>query len=404
VSALLLVVALPVGLAGTPSTTLRSEVFEEVWTTVRDQFFDPHLNGVDWVSAKQRYSAKVDHAQTAEEFAAVVNQMLSELRTSHTHYYTPQDPAYFHLCGIFWPVLEPKLKAFLTGGKPDYVGIGIFTELKGGKTFVSGVLDGSPAASVGLKVGDEILRVDGAPFQAVGSFAGNANRPVEVQVKRASDGAPTIVTVTAKLLDPTTMFLDAMKASVQVIEHNGVKVGYLHIWSYAGEVYQDQLEEELDTRLHEADALVLDLRDGYGGAGPEHLRPFLVPPLTTTLIMRNGKHSAHEEAWTKPVCLLVNEGTKSGKEMIAYYFKRARRGSIVGTRTAGEVMAGRPFVLKDGSLLYLAVGEVLIEGRRAEGNGVTPDVEVPFTTEYAQGKDPQKERAVEAVASKVDSR
>src|ERR1035438_7369417 len=63
------------------------------------------------------------------------------------------------------------------------------------------------------------LRVDGAPFQAVGSFAGNANRPVEVQVKRASDGAPTIVTVTAKLLDPTTMFLDAMKASVQVIEH-----------------------------------------------------------------------------------------------------------------------------------------------------------------------------------------
>jgi carboxyl-terminal processing protease len=90
--------------------------------------------------------------------------------------------------------------------------------------------------------------------------------------------------------------------------------------------------------------------------------------------------------------------------MIAYYFKRARRGSIVGTRTAGEVMAGRPFVLKDGSLLYLAVGEVLIEGRRAEGNGVTPDVEVPFTTEYAQGKDPQKERAVEAVASKVDSR
>src|ERR1035438_10734566 len=96
VSALLLVVALPVGLAGTPSTTLRSEVFEEVWTTVRDQFFDPHLNGVDWVSAKQRYSAKVDHAQTAEEFAAVVNQMLSELRTSHTHYYTPQDPAYFH--------------------------------------------------------------------------------------------------------------------------------------------------------------------------------------------------------------------------------------------------------------------------------------------------------------------
>src|ERR1019366_9716812 len=99
-------------------------------------------------SSDLRYSAKVDQAQTAEEFAAVVNQMLSELRTSHTHYYTPQDPAYFHLCGIFWPVLEPKLKAFLTGGKPDYVGIGIFTELKGGNAFVNGVLYSLSAASI----------------------------------------------------------------------------------------------------------------------------------------------------------------------------------------------------------------------------------------------------------------
>ncbi len=79
-----------------------------------------------------------------------------------------------------------------------------------------------------------------------------------------------MLAVTPKMLDPATMFLDAMKASVQVIEKEGVKVGYIHVWSYAGEVYQDQLEEELNGRLREADGLVLDLRDGWGGANPKY--------------------------------------------------------------------------------------------------------------------------------------
>jgi carboxyl-terminal processing protease len=33
--------------------------------------------------------------------------------------------------------------------------------------------------------------------------------------------------------------------------------------------------------------------------------------------------------------------------------------------------------------------------------GVTPTIEVPFTVEYAQGKDPQLERAIEFLSRSV---
>jgi carboxyl-terminal processing protease len=47
------------------------------------------------------------------------------------------------------------------------------------------------------------------------------------------------------------------------------------------------------------------------------------------------------------------------------------------------------------------VVDVLIDGERLEGKGVIPDIEVPFTLEYAQGKDPQVERAVEVLLEQV---
>jgi len=51
--------------------------------------------------------------------------------------------------------------------------------------------------------------------------------------------------------------------------------------------------------------------------------------------------------------------------------------------------------MQDGSLLYLAVADVYVNGgQRLEGKGVTPDIVVPFPLEYSQGVDPQKERAI----------
>jgi carboxyl-terminal processing protease len=79
-------------------------------------------------------------AQSSEEVAAVVNQMLSELKTSHTRFYTANEPAYYQILGIFQPrnpdLLKP-LKNLFPNGKIEYSGIGIFTKNINGKTLLA---------------------------------------------------------------------------------------------------------------------------------------------------------------------------------------------------------------------------------------------------------------------------
>jgi carboxyl-terminal processing protease len=376
----------------------RAHIFQEVWQTVHDNYFDPLFNGTDWDAARKRFVSEAAKARTDEEFSGIINSMLGELRTSHTHFYGKRDPEYFQLVGLFWSILEPQLKPFLQDGKPRYPGIGMSTYTAEGRLFIRHLFDGSPAALAGLHSGDEILDADGAPFHAIGSFTGKVGKTVKLRIRRAAGAEPAYVPVVPKLLDATTMFLDAMKASVEVIDCDGVKVGYVHIWSYAAESYQAQLDAELNGRLRGADALVLDLRDGWGGASPRYLWPFIAPSLTLTITGRGTEPTTHEEAWTKPVCLLVNEGTRSGKELLTYYFKKTRRGSVVGSRTAGALVFGRPMVMSDGSLLFLAASDLAIDGKRLEGVGVSPDVEVPFLPKFTGGSDPQKQRAIETAA------
>lgn len=381
------------------------KVFEQVWQTVNDNFYDPKFNGIDWKAMRQTYASQAAQARSPEALAIVVNQMLAELKASHTHYYTSAEPEYYQLAGVFWQRgIQRQLKPFLSNGKLEYVGIGASTRELDGKTFIRAVLDGSPAANAGLKLGDQILNIDGKPFQPVQSFAAKVDRPVNIQIQRTADAASQTIAVTPKRLDPTTMFLDAMKASVQVIDRDGKKIGYIHIWSYADDVYQRQLEQELSDRLSQVDGLVWDLRDGWGGAEPSYLNPFTAPAPTVTFTNRDGTKGSFNLPWKKPVVMLVNQGSRSGKEILAYGFRQFHVGKIVGSKTAGAVLAGRAFIMQDGSLLYLAVADVLVDGQRIEGKGVAPDIDVPLTVPYAQGRDPQKEGAIAAVLEAIAKR
>lgn len=377
------------------------QVFEQVWQTVNDNFYDPEFNGVDWKAERKQYASQAANAPSPQEFATVVNRMLSELKASHTHFYTQTEPEYYQLAGIFWPGIREELEPLLPEDKLEYTGIGVYTRAVEGKIFVRAILEGSPAAKAGLQVGDEIVSVEGHPFQPVQSFAEKADQAVELQIRRQPDSAPTGIQVTPTIFDPTTLFLDVLKESVEIVERNSKKIGYIHIWSYADPIYQQQLEQELMTRLSGADGLVWDLRDGWGGARLSYLSPFTAPAPTVTIIPRDDPAFSSSSHWQKPVVMLVNQGSRSGKEMLAYAFRKYDVGPIVGSQTAGAVLAGRAFVMSDGSLLYVAVADVLIDGQRLEGQGIMPDIVVPFPIEYAGGTDPQKERAIEVVSDAV---
>ena len=84
---------------------------------------------------------------------------------------------------------------------------------------------------------------------------------------------------------------------------------------------------------------------------------------------RNGASELENVKWRKRVAMLVNGGTRSGKELPAYGFKKYRLGEVIGSRTEGAVLAATVFLI-GGGLLLLAVGDVHVDGERLEGVGV----------------------------------
>jgi len=379
----------------------RLAVFDEVWQRVRDYFYDPTLRHLDWTALREKYRPLVAVA-SEEERPAVIKRMLDELAASHTKYYTSADPAYYQLLDIFAGSLRREIRQLFPDGQVMYSSIGIFTQPIEDKTFISGILDGFPAAKAGLQVGDELLTADGTPYHPVRSLTAKVNQEVTLQVRRSRDEPPQDVVVIPQQTRPNEAFLKAMQESARIIHAHGVAIGYIHVWSYAGQQYQRLLEHEIFAgTLKEAEALVLDLRDGWGGAQAHYLDLFNVQGPTVTMVDRNGDVSVANVKWRKSVVMLVNGGTRSGKEILAYGFKKYGLGEVIGTRTAGAVLAARAFLLSDGSLLFLAVDDVFVDGAHLEGVGVTPTIEVPFTVAYAHGQDPQLERALEIVSRSV---
>jgi carboxyl-terminal processing protease len=380
------------------------KVFDQVWQTVNDNFYDPNFNGVDWKNIRQKYKPQITQAKSSEEVAAVINQMLSQLRTSHTHFYTQNEPAYYQLLGVFLPrstELKKQFQKFFPTGKVEYTGIGVATKDINGKIFVSAIFDGSPAAKSDLKVGDQILSVDGKPYHPIQSFVGKAGQKVKLLIQRTVlSNSQQEIAIAPQILNAITMFLDAQQASIQLIEREGKKIGYVHIWANAADSNQQQLQDELIFgRLKDADGLVLDLRDGWGGGEIGYLNIFTAKSgPSVTSVPRDGKRYTYQYQWKKPVVMLVNDGSRSSKEILAFAFQQHRIGQVIGSKTTGAVVAGRPFIMEDGSLLYVAVANVFLnEKQRLEGKGVTPDISVPFSLEYAKGADPQKQRAIETV-------
>ena len=375
--------------------------FDQVWELVRDRFYDPHLNGLDWQEERGRFRPQAASARSREDAAVVINAMLAKLGASHTHYYTPEEPAYYQLADIFASWLERRgLDRVFPRGNVSYPGIGVFTEADNqGRTFITGVIEGAPAHAAGVLLGDEILSADDHPFQPIDSFRGKVGARVSLEIRRASGAAPIAISLMPADLHPNEMFLSGLKASARLIATDKAKIGYVHVWSYANPRIQSALEDLMsEGPLKDADALVWDLRGGWGGAQPQYLDLFNPRAPTMQIKDRNGATGFVDVKWRKPVAMLINEGTRSGKEVLAYGFKEYGLGELIGGRTEGAVLAATAFLIGDDGLLLLAVEDVLVDGKRLEGVGVTPTIEVPFDWRYAAGGDPQLDRAVQVLA------
>src|SRR5258705_994389 len=177
----------PADSATSQPVSARIATFEEVWRTVRDRFYDPHLHGLDWSAVRERYLPDATRASSEEALASVINSMLSELHASHTRYYTPEGPEYYQLSDIFAGALRRRgLERAFPGGRISYPGVSVLSRLyMQGRTVITGVIQGTPAEQAGLLAVDEIGFAEGAPFQPVQSFRGKVGREVVLGLRRA---------------------------------------------------------------------------------------------------------------------------------------------------------------------------------------------------------------------------
>jgi C-terminal processing protease CtpA/Prc len=274
-----------------------------------------------------------------------------------------------------------------------YEGIGIASKVIDGKRFVTDVYDGGPAALAGVLTGDEIISADGKPFSEMGSFGGKSGKAVALEVRHAAGAEPVTLTVGVEKLDPMQTYMDAIRDSARIIDQGNRKVGYVHIWMYASDRVSDVLNQLLATKLKDVDGLVVDMRSRWGG-GPADAGEMFVGGTADMVVTENdGKPNYVNTRFHKPVVAIIDEGTRSSMEIMAYALKKNGI-PLVGQPTAGDVLAARAYALPDDSILELAVADVTIDGQHLEANPVTPTVPVPFDARYANGADPQLDAAL----------
>src|SRR5215471_13745993 len=123
------------------SSTDRINVFEQVWETINQRYYDPSFKGVDWRNVHDSYRPLVDKVGTDEEFYEVLKRMVGELHDAHTRFHTPEERRE-----------RERLQAVSAG-------LSIFDVE--GKPVVVGVEPDTDAARAGVEIGMIVLQIDG---------------------------------------------------------------------------------------------------------------------------------------------------------------------------------------------------------------------------------------------------
>lgn len=352
--------------------------FEELSTKLEEHGLPQMVGAAQWkdmvTDAKPGLTRCLDHAC----FAETVNRLFESTTISHFHYYTDDEWGYWHLRSAFG----------VGDGDREVEHIGVFPQRIDGRWFVRGVFESSPASKVDLRVGDELVEVNGEPFHPIRSFRGLAGGEARVSIARRPGVRSTLsIPVVKQSLHQAVQ--RAMRDSVRVVEHGPRRFAYLHAWTLLGDGGE---YEALGKLQGEVDGLLLDFRDGFGGS-PFDARSFL-------LGRKKGEVNPWVDDvphWTKPVVILIADGARSAKEMVVYDVKKAGRAPLVGTPTPGDVT-------NVGAIRMVGSDAVvMLPGRKfaLEDKPVYPDYLVPRDVPYAAGEDPQLDFAKILLAESV---
>lgn len=372
-----------------------AKILSKVDAIVTKHLYNESLAKKDWPRAKSEFADKIAASKNLMELDSSINDAIKRLHSSHCQFVTINDETYYFLNSLF-SRFNHKLKAT----KMDFTGI-----VCGGVGLppnqVRYVIDGSPGDKAHIQISDKLIAVAGQPYVGQSNFFKTSGKPVALTIER--DNKRTEISVTPVFKDAYGAYVEGITKSAKIIETPDGKIGYVHSWAGGNEAH-DALEDLLGEKLSNTDGMVLDLRDGYGGNSLVDLDYFYRNPLgypNFVTIDRSGKKNQSIYCYDKPLVALINGGSRSGKELLAYSLKKSGRAPLVGERTAGAVLAGRLFPIDDRTALYLAVASADTGGVSLEGSGVQPDITVSNPTYSPQGAINQLEKAKEKLRALI---
>jgi carboxyl-terminal processing protease len=356
---------------------LNARVYDLVVEAVSQQHYQRETLGAHWLEQAAEKRAEVVASPDEIGFYRELNGVLAELGDKHTNAIRPSS--------------NRLTRQRRLGEGLDF---GFSLAGAGGGYVVDRVRPNGPAAAAGLQPGWRVDTVDGEPFSLTGSYIDGEHR---WGFTDAGD-QHHVATFAAAPLSREIGYADNTPEGVLVITFNSFD-GPSREW------VQAQLAA---ARADPPPGIIVDLR-GNGGGDAWELRRILSPffPEPTAFGVLEGgpvfggvrKTGRWRTPWTGPLAVLISGRTASAAELFAAAVQESGRGPVVGSQSAGAVVASRHFDMPDGGMLSIGIRSFRTAGGvTLEHRGVTPDiVTAPTLDELRQGEDPTLQAAVIAL-------
>ncbi|MDH4406010.1 MAG: S41 family peptidase [Cyanobium sp. D14.bin.5] len=351
------------------------EVIDQTWQIVFRDYLD--INGKykpeQWRSLRRDVLAK-SYGSSKEAYEAI-RGMLSSLDDPYTRFLDPR---------------EFKEMQIDTSGELSGVGIQLSLDKETKNLVVVSPIEGSPASRAGVQPKDVIVAIDGKSTKGMST---------EDAVKLIRGQAGTTVTLTLKRKAQTLELpLTRERIELHAVDHqintsaDGVKVGYIRLKQFNATATKDMRQAVKDLEEKGAQGYVLDLRSNPGGllmASVEIARQWLNEGTIVSTKTRDGiqdvKRANGRALTTKPMVVLVNEGSASASEILSGALQDNNRAVLVGQKTFGKGLVQSVRGLSDGSGMTVTIAKYLTpSGRDIHKHGIDPDVTAKMTELEAQ--------------------
>jgi len=381
------------------------QIYNESWRQMRDFFYSPTMNGVDWKAMRDKYGALVPFVNHRNDLTYLMGELIAELNNGHAYVGGGERPE------------TPRIKLGLLGAQlsrdPASRAYRIDRIMPGenwNKT------NRSPLTAVGLnlKAGDYILAVNGTPVSSLpniyDALIGTADKQVILRVNsQPTDAGARDITVVPTADESPLYYLDWVRHNIEYVnKKTGDQVGYLHIPDM-GQEGLNEFNKQFFPQIRKK-GLIVDVRGNGGG----FVSPLVIERLRHALVMiemsRNGVPQTNPpQTFLGPMVTLINEFSASDGDIFPYRFKTLGLGKLIGKRTWGGVIGIRnPLPLLDGGQLFRPeFAPYSKEGGKwvIESHGVDPDIVVDNDPgKEFKGEDQQLDRAIQEVQTEMKAK